>query len=216
MLDELELLKRDWQQRERDLPKLSYEQIHRMIWKRSSSLVRWIFYVSIIEFIAPHLLYIVPSFREGLSYELAESLGISVPLYILTVLQYGVALYFIFRFYLGYREISVLDTTGNLMKGILKIRKTVLHYVIFSLGMILLVFAIFIEGMFFSNNLIDQLHLSSQSNIDANKIKWLVMGIMALMGIIFTGIVGGVYYFIYGMLTRKLNKNYQELEKLEA
>lgn len=216
MLDELELLKRDWHKREQDLPRLSYEQIHKMIWKRSSSLVRWIFYISIIEFIAPHLLYVIPSFRDGLSYELAESLGISTPLYVLTALQYGVALYFIFRFYLRYREISVLDTTGNLMKGILKTRKTVLHYVIFSLGMILLVFAIFIEGIFFSNNLVDQLHLTSSADIDPAKIKWLVIGVMALTGIIFTALVGGVYYFIYGMLTRKLTKNYLELEKLEG
>lgn len=216
MLDELELLKRDWHKREQDLPRLTYEQIHKMIWKRSSSLVRWIFYISIIEFIAPHLLYVIPSFRDGLSYELVESLGISTPLYVLTAFQYGVALYFIFRFYLRYREISVLDTTGNLMKGILKTRKTVLHYVIFSLGMILLVFAIFIEGIFFSNNLVDQLHLTSSADIDPGKIKWLVIGVMALTGIIFTALVGGVYYFIYGMLTRKLTKNYFELEKLEG
>lgn len=216
MLDELELLKRDWHKREQDLPRLSYDQIHRMIWKRSSSLVRWIFYISIIEFIAPHLLYIIPSFRDGLSYELAESLGIRVPLFVLTALQYGVALYFIYRFYLRYREISVLDTTGNLMKGILKTRKTVLHYVIFSLGMILLVFAIFIEGIFLSNNLVEQLHLNSPEDINPEKVKWLVIGVMALTGIIFTALVGGVYYFIYGMLTRKLTKNYQELQKLEA
>ena len=63
-MDELELLKKDWQQREQELPRLSYDDIHRMIWKKSSSLVRWIFYISIIEFTLPHLLYLIPSVRD--------------------------------------------------------------------------------------------------------------------------------------------------------
>ncbi|MCB0372669.1 MAG: hypothetical protein KDD31_06665, partial [Muricauda sp.] len=51
MLDELELLKKDWQKREANLPKLSYDEIYKMIWKKSSSIVKWIFYISIIEFV---------------------------------------------------------------------------------------------------------------------------------------------------------------------
>ena len=42
MLDELELLKKDWQKREANLPKLSYEEIYPMIKKKSSSIVKWI------------------------------------------------------------------------------------------------------------------------------------------------------------------------------
>ncbi|MFM1879736.1 MAG: hypothetical protein RLZZ241_2602 [Bacteroidota bacterium] len=215
MMDELEFLKRDWQQREQNLPKLNYQQIHQMIWRQSSSLVRWIFYISIIEFLAPHLLYLIPSFREGMNYELAERLGINTPLVVITVLQYSVALFFIGVFYKRYREISVLDTTGKLMERILQTRKAVLIYVLFSLGMILLVFGIFIEGIFFSNNLIDELHLTPPEHVDPNRLKWIVMGIMALSGILFTGLIAGIYYLIYGMITRKLKANYKELEKLE-
>lgn len=216
MPDELELLKRDWQRREESLPRLSYDQIHKMIWKKSSSLVKWIFYISIIEFLAPHLLYLLPSFRDGMSYELARTLGISTQLIGLTVIQYSVALYFIFLFYKRYREISVLDTTGNLMHRILQTRKAVLHYVLFSLVMILLVFAIFIEGIFFSNNLIDTLNLTAPENTDPSRIKGVVMVIMAVAGIIFTAVIGGIYYLVYGLIARKLVDNYKTLEKLES
>jgi hypothetical protein len=216
MPDELELLKRDWQRREESLPILSYDQIHKMIWKKSSSLVKWIFYISIIEFLAPHLLYLLPSFRDGMSYELARTLGISTQLIGLTVIQYSVALYFIFLFYKRYREISVLDTTGNLMHRILQTRKAVLHYVLFSLVMILLVFAIFIEGIFFSNNLIDTLNLTAPENTDPSRIKGVVMVIMAVAGIIFTAVIGGIYYLVYGLIARKLVDNYKTLEKLES
>ena len=50
-MDELELLKKDWKMKEASLPKLSYEKIYQMIWRRSSSVVKWIFYISIFELI---------------------------------------------------------------------------------------------------------------------------------------------------------------------
>ena len=42
-MDELELLKKDWRKKEEYLPKLSYDEIYKMIWKKSSSIVKWIF-----------------------------------------------------------------------------------------------------------------------------------------------------------------------------
>ena len=50
-MDELELLKKDWQKKDEHLPKLSYNEIYTMIWKKSSSIVKWIFYISIMEFV---------------------------------------------------------------------------------------------------------------------------------------------------------------------
>ena len=38
MMDELELLKKDWKRRDSEHPKLSYDDLYGMIWKRSSSL----------------------------------------------------------------------------------------------------------------------------------------------------------------------------------
>ncbi len=216
MLDELELLKRDWQRREQELPKLSYEQIHRMIWKKSSSLVRWIFYISILEFLAPHLLYLLPSFRDGMNYEVAENLGIKALLIGLTVVQYGVALYFIVQFYRRYREISVLDSARNLMNRIIRTRKTVMHYIVFCLSMILVFFGVFIAGIFFTDDLMGSLHLNQPTNTDPEHLKWVVMGIMAGAGILFTAVMGGVYFLLYGLLTRKLYRNYQELKRMET
>ena len=33
-MDELELLKKDWQKQEQQLPKLSFDEIYKMIWKK--------------------------------------------------------------------------------------------------------------------------------------------------------------------------------------
>ena len=34
MMDELELLKKDWQNKEEHHPKLSFDEIYKMIWKK--------------------------------------------------------------------------------------------------------------------------------------------------------------------------------------
>ena len=74
-MDELELLKQHWQQEEQDLPKLSYQEIQKMIWKKSTSVVRWILIISLIELILPHLIYLLPSAQSG--FEIYSQLGIS-------------------------------------------------------------------------------------------------------------------------------------------
>ncbi|WP_445381826.1 hypothetical protein [Robiginitalea sp. IMCC43444] len=216
MMDELELLKKDWQKREQDLPKLSYDEIYQMIWKKSSSVVRWIFYISIIEFLLPHLLYLLPSFREGMNYDFSEQLGISNTLLVLTILQYSVAIYFIVQFYRRYREISVLDNARNLMIGILRTRRTVKHYVIFALSMVLIFFGVFIVGMYLDENLTETLNLNPENaNTSPEQLKWIVMGVMAIAGVLFTALMAGIYFLLYGLLTRKLFRNYKELKRIE-
>jgi hypothetical protein len=42
-MDQLELLKKQWQSREQELPKLTYNDIYSMLLKKSSSIVKWIF-----------------------------------------------------------------------------------------------------------------------------------------------------------------------------
>ncbi|MEJ2585393.1 MAG: hypothetical protein P8Z38_10245 [Robiginitalea sp.] len=217
MMDELELLKKDWQKREEHLPRLSYEEIYKMIWKKSSSLVRWIFYISIIEFTLPHLLYLIPSVRDQGNFEFARRLGIEGWMMAITVVQYSVAIYFIYQFYKRYREISALDDAGKLMQRIFRTRKTVKHYVIFCLGMVLLIFTLFIIGMAMDDNLLVTLNLHGEAEqMDPRKLKLIVIGVVAILGILFTAFMGLIYFLLYGLLTRKLKKNYWELKRMEA
>jgi MFS family permease len=215
MLDELDLLKKDWQKKETNLPRLTYEEIYKMIWKKSSSVVRWIFYISIIEFLLPHLLYLIPSFRNEMDYNFAKSLGINNWIIALTIIQYAVAIYFIFQFYRRYREISVLDDAKKLMKKIFRTRRTVKHYVLFCLVMVLLIFGVFIVGMALDDNLVETLNIKNQ-NVDPDQLKWLLIGVMTVAGILFTGVLAGIYFLLYGLLTRKLSRNYIELKRMEA
>jgi len=215
MMDELELLKKDWKSRESIFPRLSHEDIYPMLWKKSSSIVRWIFYISIIEFVLPHSLYLIPSVRNSM--EIYEDMGLKTVFIALTVVQYVVVLYFIYQFYKRYREISVLDNAKNLLSSILKTRNTVKHYVIFCLSLILLSIAAFMFSVYINDDFVENFDLGEKAkNIAPEKLKQTVILLIGAIGVLFTLFMGAIYFLLYGLLIGKLNKNHKELKQLEV
>ncbi len=215
MMDELELLKKDWKKKEEQLPKLSYEEIHNMIWKKSSSLVKWILIISILEFTLPQFLYLTPSMREAAN--ITKDMGIHSLMIGLSIVQYSVIFYFIYQFYRRYKEISVLDNAHGLMKKIIRTRKTVKHYIIFSLSMVLFTFTIFIVGIYLNEDFVNNItRLNEEAkNISPEKLKTTLLWLLAITGVLMTLVMGGIYFLLYGLLLRRLNKNHKELERLE-
>ena len=215
-MDELELLKKDWQKKESMLPKLSYDEIYSMIWKKSSSIVKWIFIISVIEFVLPHLLYLFPSVRDGM--DLYDQLGVKNMMVGINVVSYLVIFYFIIQFYKRYREISVLDNAKDLMHRIIRTRRTVKHYIIFALSLFLFTFLTIAVVIYVGDgeNLIEVLDLGDEArDMSINRLKLIISFVFVIMGIISTAFIGLIYFLIYGLLIRKLGRNYRELKKLE-
>jgi len=215
-MDELDLLKKDWQKKGDDLPKLSYNDIYQMIWKKSSSIVKWIFYISIIEFTLPHLFLLIPSIHKNLA--IYEALGLQNFMLVFSVIQYSVIVYFIYKFYIRYREITVLDDSKNLMKKILLTRKTVKNYVLSSLSMILfisaaVVFTIYLKDTIELSNYKLFLEIAKKTSVE--KVKPILMFAFTIAGLGMTLLLGGLYFLLYGILLKKLKRNYGELKKLE-
>lgn len=217
MIDELELLKKDWQKKEAHLPKLSYEEIHNMIWKKSSSIVKWILIISILEITLPNLIYLSPTFREDPFFENVRNFNTFFIVF--NIFYYSIVIYFIYQFYSRYKEISVLASAKSLMHQIIKTRKTVKHYIIFCLSMGLLLFAFFVFGIYLS----DEFFLSiiagigdKPNEIPLDKIRTTTMWVLSIAGIVFTALAAGIYFLLYGLLLRKLKTNYNELKQLEV
>lgn len=213
-MDELELLKRDWRKKGKDLPKLSFDEIYKMIWKKSSSIVKWIFIISLIEFSLPLLLYLLPSMAKSLA--IWRDLGLGSFLLISNIVQYGVIFYFIFQFYKRYREISTLDNAKQLLANILKTRRTVKYYVIFCLSLIILSFLVMAMGIYLSDDPMAALgYTNKMQNISPEYIKTTMIVSVLAIGIITTLVMGFIYFLLYGLLLKKLNKNYKELKELD-
>ncbi len=212
-MDELDLLKKDWHKEDTKYPKLSYDQIYTMILKRSSSIVKWIFIISILEFV----FWIGISFlmKDSESAKRIDELHANYILIPLSIAGYLVLGYFFYLFFKNYKNISVTDNAKTLMENILKTRRTVRHYVAFNL--IYLVIATFvILGIEFNQN---ELFIASSNNAAADGDVFLyyariVLVVIAMLGIIIA-ILLFFYWLIYGVLLRKLNRNYKELKKLE-
>ncbi len=213
-MDELELLKRDWQKKGNELPQLSYDEIYKMIWKKSSSIVKWIFLISIIEFLLPHLLYLLPSMSKNIA--VWKDLGLGNFLLLSNVVQYSVVLFFIFQFYKRYREISSLDNAKQLLTNILKTRKTVKHYVIFCLSLIFISFMVMAVGIYLNDDPMLAMGYSYQvENISPEKLKTTLIATVVILGVVITLVMGCIYFLLYGILLKKLKRNYNELKEMD-
>ncbi|PNQ72194.1 hypothetical protein C1T31_12780 [Hanstruepera neustonica] len=213
-MDELDLLKKDWQKSDDRYPKLSYNDLYKMILRKSSSIVKWIFIISILEFV--FWLGISFILKDNKSMERFNEYNADAILIPLAILGYIVLAYFFYLFFKNYRTISVTDNAKRLMENILKTRRTVKHYVAFNLGYLIVsvIVVLFIE---FKQDpqIISQVQ---QAAADGEMFKFYAVFILTTM--LFLAIAIGVlllfYWLVYGILLGRLNKNYKELQKMEV
>jgi hypothetical protein len=213
-MDELELLKKDWETSSKNYPELDKKTLYKLINKRSSSLVKWIFIISLLEFVFWTLISLVTNDAESL--EKLKSYNVDYIIYPLTVFGYLVLGYFFYVFYKNYKNISTTEDTKMLMERILKTRKTVKHYVIFNLVFVCIsiVIGVYIE---ITNNpevqtLINGIEADGAKNVTIFYL--IVVGISILAMALITAILLGFYYLIYGLLLKRLKANYKDLKEL--
>lgn len=210
-MNELELLKKDWDKSIKKYPNLSKEEIYNIISKRSSSIVKWIFIISILEFILWTTLSFLGDYSEELEKIQAYDYGF---IYYLIVISYIVNFVFMYLFYKNYRNIVVTENTKVLTEQILKTRKTVKQYVIYNLSMMALSIPLGVI-MELSNNPETQILLSDIESKGENNIFifYLIVTILSLIAIaVIVALFLGFYYLIYGLLLKRLKKNYKELK----
>ena len=211
-MDELELLKKDWEKSTKKYPKLTKEEIYGIISKRSSSIVKWIFIISILEFILWTTLSFFGDSTQVLEKIQAYDYGFIY--YTVFIISYIVIFVFMYLFYNNYRNIAVTENTKVLMEQILKTRKTVKQYVIYNLSMMVLGIPMAVM-MELSNNTETQTLLSDiESKGDNNLfIFYLIIIIVSIIAIVvIVAIFLGFYYLVYGLLLKRLKKNYKELK----
>lgn len=213
-MDELELLKKNWRQGEKDLPKLSYQEIYGMLWKRSSSTVKWIFYISLIEFV----FWTVLSFllKDSKNIERLENYHADYVVIPLTVAGYLILGYFLYRFFVNYRKISATDTVSALLENILRTRKAVKQYVWFNIGYFI-VASLIIMGLQLSYD--DALvALIKEKTANGGLPYFYIMfvgSVLFVIGLV-SVLIGLFYRLVYGILLKRLQYNYNELKKMES
>jgi len=213
-MDGLDILKKDWQKDNTAYPKHSYNEIYKMILKKSSSIVKWIFIISLLEFVFWTLIsFFLKDTKSMQRFEQFDADTILIPL---AIIGYVVLAYFFYIFFRNYRTISATDNAKVLMENILKTRRAVKQYVGFNLIYLVIatVVVLFIE-FDQDQQLINQAQQAS-ANGDVFKFYATIIITTAIFLAIAIGLLLLFYWLVYGILLGRLNKNYTELKKLEV
>lgn len=214
-MDALDRYKKAWDSQPAKDKELSKLDIYKMSHSKSSSIVKWIFIIGILELIFWAGLNI---FFVGSSHaDFYEKLHIENLILVSIYLHYFIVVLFLIAFYKSYKSISVFDNTKNLIKKILNTRKIVKYYVYFNLfyGAIanLLIFILIFSDM----DILMEYYAENGIQIPENETAFktaVIVTVLFVSSLMFI-LLWVFYRLLYGTLLKKLNNNYKELIKLE-
>lgn len=210
-MKELDLLKKDWKKNENSFQQVSEMQIYKMIHKSSSSVVKLILIIGVIEFLFWIGINLVSNSDEYFSK--LDMKNIMLYMRILTYFNYTVLVCFIYLFYKNYLLISTTDSTKVLMKNILKTRRTVNIYVWYNLGMVIFSLILGFLLAYYCNP--DFAPIKTKIEHDGGAAALIFIGIIVAVVGVLTVAFWLFYKLLYGFLMRKLYRNYQELKKID-
>ncbi len=202
-MDKLENLKDLWQSQPQAGVSYSKEDILNMVRKKSSSIVKWILIISILEFLIPYVLILftdleTPS-RVYAEYDLENLTNYY------TAVHFVIILGFFYVFYKNYRSISADSSVKNLLADILRTRRTVKYYIYYNLVMMGILGLHSFYVIMNSESFLSKL----PENADITIVWVTALFLYALVLFLFWCF----YRLIYGFFLRKLKRNYAELKK---
>ncbi|NDP26764.1 MAG: hypothetical protein GZ087_04960 [Flavobacterium sp.] len=204
-MKELDLLKKDWQKNDA-FEQVSELEIYKMLHKKSSSIVKWILIVSILEFV---VLNGISLLLNDAKYDAFMRLHPFISF--LEKFNYVIIIVFIYSFYRNFKSISVLNSSKKLIKHILKTRKIVTYYIYWNIFIGGITGALsgvesFREGF---NNGINTEGTNEKAVLATNCFTIIIMALL-IMGFIWL-----FYKLLYGRFLSKLKENYTELKKID-
>lgn len=212
---DLEKYKKAWDNQNKEINKISKEDIYLITKKNSSSIVKWIFIIGVLEF----LFWLIISLLLNTDYykKILTELKLTLFVDIYSFLHYFIIIILLFFFFKNYKSISVSnDNTKTLLKKIINVRKTVKFYVYYNIieyaiSSIIMYVLIFRDIEKFK-------HVFHYKNPSLSNTSIVLISII-LQIIIICVISLSLWLFyklVYGKLLKKLNSNYKELIKLNG
>lgn len=202
-MENLEHLKDLWQKQGSSAITFTSDDIQGMVQKRSTSLVKWILIISILEFILPNLLVLFTDLDA--SKRIYTEYGLNNVIRYYTIIHVAIILAFIYVFYRNYRRISADSSIRELLKDILKTRSTVKYYIYYNLTMMGIIgihvfYMVFTSGKF-----------SDKLPEDTSMLLVWTVAILLFAFVLF--VFWCFYRLLYGILLKKLKRNYSELQQ---
>ncbi len=187
------------------------EQFFYIIKLKSVSILKKIFYFSIIEFTMSIIFnFFVSFYLFNNDFENVDKQPIIISL---NVLNYLVIIFFIIKFYINFNKIELDSNVNELNKNILKSRKTVYNYIkvsliLFNFSSLIFAFYFLIEKYPYENAII-----INNTFFNPELFYLLFFFILSLMLTIYTFLIWNLYRFFYLRLINNLIFNDEELNK---
>lgn len=212
-MEELDLLKKDWKKNEDKFPRLSEKEIYAMLHKNSTSVVKWIFLISLIEFAFFLALTII--YNADASTAKMENYLSGTTITLITILDYAIMVYFFCMFYVNYKKITSTDKVKNLMDNIIKTRKTVSNYIFVKITFIVILLLVLFVLHFNNEPQILNARHAAEENGSIAIVYLVYFAVVAISITVFALAVWFIYRLVYGFLLKRLRKNYIELKKID-
>ena len=206
-MDLLDKYKKAWENQPEDDQKVSKVDIYRMTKLRSSSIVKWIFIIGLMEFALLAFLNILISKTSYI--EVYSKLNMITFLNYSHYINIFVVLIFLYLFYRNYVSINTTDNTKSLMSKIIKTRKTVKYYVFYNILGGLLVMIIFNLIIFNTPNGIEMLMPDEAAKInDQSNLTTIFIISQTIVVIITFAFLALFYYWADGICSMECFKHY--------
>jgi len=202
-MENLEHLKDLWQKQGNSAITFTSDDIQGMVQKRSTSIVKWILIISILEFILPNLILFFTDLDA--SKRIYTEYGLNNVITYYTIVHVAIIMAFIYVFYRNYRRISADSSVRDLLKDILRTRSTVKYYIYYNLTMMGII-GIHVFYIVFSSN-----KFSDKLPEDTSMLLIWTIAIVLFAFVLF--VFWCFYRLLYGILLKKLKRNYSELQK---
>lgn len=212
-MEELDLLKKDWKKKENSFAQVSETEIYKMTHRSSSSIVKWLLIISIVEF--SFWAFITLAFNDEQYQIKLHRYGLEDCMFWINAVNYVILVAFIFFFYRNYRTISTTDSTHKLIKNILNTRKTVQYYIWYNLGIVATNIILSILMLFYHNEQMKSMMENAAEKGQKEMFLLICGGISLLFILLIIGVFWLFYRLLYGILLKKLYANYSELKKID-
>lgn len=214
---DLDQFKASWQQQEQ---RYSQSQILQMLNKKSRNYVKYILWISILEFlvvIAFNSYYFSGDSQTKDLSKIIEKLGVKGSPDVVASLDHAylltkifgilITLFFVVKFFLSYRQIHVESNLKKLIQQILTFKKTVQFFILTNIAFLVISTLGFIALI---------LSFVKDQHVKVDSPTLIGFGVGAIIGISASVLLIWIYYrIIYGIIVKKLSKNLEQLKTIE-
>lgn len=217
---DLDSFKKTWQEQPVK-PKYDNNEILKMLNKKSRNYMKYIFWISVVEFLFFSVLgvfYLIQSNESDSFLSILEKMGVHRDSQLVTkldniylivkILSLVVTGFFVLKFYQNYRKIKIEEDLKLFIIRIITFKKTVNAFILTNIGLLLVLMSAFIGFTFY---------IIKIQNIEVSNSTLMGFLVGIIIGTILCVSLIWIYYrLVYGIIMSRLDKNLNQLKEIES